>query len=53
MSADWLPDGTNVIFSSTIPSWEQMLILNEDFSHLSTLDYHNVVVLFEVSIADD
>ena len=46
-------DVTSVISSSTIPSWEQLLILNEDFSHLSTVDHHNVVILFEVSIDDD
>ncbi|CAF0859168.1 unnamed protein product [Rotaria sordida] len=33
---------------STIPSWEDMLIIDEDYSYFTTVQQHNIVVFFEI-----
>lgn len=42
---------TNYFFRSTIPSWEKMFIINEEFSHFTTVGQGNVYIFFEVSSA--
>ncbi len=40
---------TNILLSSTIPSWEQMLIINEEYSHFTTVQQQNIYIFFEVN----
>ncbi|CAF1425836.1 unnamed protein product [Adineta steineri] len=33
---------------STIPSWEQMLIINEEYPHFTTVQQQNIFIFFEI-----